>query len=104
MPHPGWSGVSFTGIETKWEISTPTSGSRGGHPELVRVIEYLIDGSSGMLHAGFDPLEVALEHPYDPTRAIGVVTIDGAANFDWLQVFSDGSAAFSTGCKGSSFV
>ncbi|MDR6688240.1 thiamine biosynthesis lipoprotein ApbE [Arthrobacter sp. 1088] len=130
------------------------------------ITEYLIDASGDMLFSGFEPLEVALEHPYDSSQAIGVVTIDGGAlcasaanrrawgdglhhvldgvtgrsvqtvvatwtmaatameadafatalflmdpavlakefNFDWLQVFSDGSAAFSTGFKRSLFV
>jgi FAD:protein FMN transferase len=41
--------------------------------------EFLVDASGDMLHSGTEPLRVALEHPYDPTQAIGVVELrDGA--------------------------
>jgi thiamine biosynthesis lipoprotein len=41
--------------------------------------EFLVDASGDMLHSGAEPLRVGLEHPYDPTQAIGVVELrDGA--------------------------
>ncbi|MGO4855863.1 FAD:protein FMN transferase [Arthrobacter sp. 2MCAF14] len=43
------------------------------------ITEFLVDASGDMLHSGAEPLGVALEHPYDPTQAIGVVELhDGA--------------------------
>ena len=34
---------------------------------------FVVDASGDLLHRGVQPLRVALEHPYDPSRAIGVV-------------------------------
>ncbi|MGG7509682.1 FAD:protein FMN transferase [Plantibacter sp. YIM 135249] len=40
---------------------------------------FTIDASGDLLHRGGIPLRVALEHPYDPRKAIGVATMtDGA--------------------------
>ena len=41
--------------------------------------EYVVDASGDLVHRGTTPLRVALEHPRDPTRAIGVVTLSNAA-------------------------
>jgi thiamine biosynthesis lipoprotein len=41
--------------------------------------DFLIDASGDLLHSGPDPVKVALEHPYDPDRAIGTVSLAGAA-------------------------
>jgi thiamine biosynthesis lipoprotein len=41
--------------------------------------EYLVDASGDMLHSGPVPVTVGLEHPYDPTRAIGTVQLLGRA-------------------------
>lgn len=38
--------------------------------------EFTVDASGDLYHGGTTPLRVALEHPLDPTRAIGVVEID----------------------------
>lgn len=40
---------------------------------------FLIDASGDLLHSGPDPIKVALEHPYDPAKAIGTVSLAGAA-------------------------
>lgn len=41
--------------------------------------ESTVDGSGDLRHSGEDPLRVALEHPYQPGKAIGVVEVtDGA--------------------------
>ncbi|MDM7989736.1 FAD:protein FMN transferase [Arthrobacter sp. zg-Y877] len=37
--------------------------------------EYVVDAGSDLRHSGGTPLRVALEHPYDATRAIGVLTL-----------------------------
>ena len=36
------------------------------------VEEYLIDASGDLVHRGETPVRVALEHPFDPTQAIGI--------------------------------
>lgn len=43
------------------------------------VSEHVVDGSGDLLHRGSGALRVALEHPLDPTRAVGVVELRGAA-------------------------
>jgi thiamine biosynthesis lipoprotein len=40
--------------------------------------ECTVDASGDLLHTAAEPLRVALEHPYDPRKAIGVVEVDGA--------------------------
>ncbi|MCP2031746.1 thiamine biosynthesis lipoprotein [Okibacterium sp. HSC-33S16] len=39
---------------------------------------FTVDASGDLLHAG-DPIRVALEHPFDPTLAIGVTTLRSGA-------------------------
>jgi FAD:protein FMN transferase len=41
--------------------------------------DHFIDASGDLLNPGTAPVEVALEHPYDPSRAIGVVTLGAGA-------------------------
>lgn len=41
--------------------------------------EHFIDASGDLLNPGTAPVDVALEHPYDPSRAIGVVTLGAGA-------------------------
>ncbi|MDQ6752736.1 MAG: FAD:protein FMN transferase [Actinomycetota bacterium] len=43
------------------------------------VTEYLIDASGDMLRSGGAPVRVALEHPYNPRQAIGVVELGAGA-------------------------
>ncbi len=38
--------------------------------------EFTIDASGDIYHRGAEPIRVALEHPADPTRAIGVVELE----------------------------
>lgn len=40
---------------------------------------YVVDGSGDLIHAGSEPLAVGLEHPVDPTLAIGVAQLKGRA-------------------------
>lgn len=40
-----------------------------------RADEVTVDASGDLLHAGSAPLRVALEHPADPTRAVGVLEV-----------------------------
>ncbi|WP_144670955.1 FAD:protein FMN transferase [Arthrobacter sp. U41] len=41
--------------------------------------EHLIDASGDLLNAGTAPVDVGLEHPYDPARAIGIVSLGTGA-------------------------
>ncbi|MDR7082989.1 thiamine biosynthesis lipoprotein [Arthrobacter ginsengisoli] len=41
--------------------------------------EHFIDASGDLLNAGSVPVEVGLEHPYDRTRAIGIVSLGAGA-------------------------
>lgn len=43
------------------------------------VDSFVIDASGDLLHRGPNPVSVALEHPYDPARAIGTVPLAGGA-------------------------
>ena len=43
------------------------------------VAEHFIDASGDLLNAGPMPVDVALEHPYDPARAIGIVSLGAGA-------------------------
>lgn len=41
--------------------------------------EHVIDASGDLLNAGPAPVDVGLEHPYDPARAIGIVSLGSGA-------------------------
>ncbi|WP_167042997.1 FAD:protein FMN transferase [Salinibacterium sp. ZJ454] len=41
--------------------------------------EHLVDAGGDIRHTGSDSIRVALEHPLDPSKAIGVVTLSGRA-------------------------
>jgi FAD:protein FMN transferase len=41
--------------------------------------EFLIDASGDLLHRGGTPVRVGLEHPFDPTQAIGICELSNAA-------------------------
>jgi thiamine biosynthesis lipoprotein len=41
--------------------------------------EYLIDASGDLVHRGDTPVRVGLEHPFDPTQAIGICELSNAA-------------------------
>ena len=41
--------------------------------------DFLVDASGDLLHSGRDPVTVALEHPYDSTKAIGTLPLAGGA-------------------------
>jgi thiamine biosynthesis lipoprotein len=43
------------------------------------VEEYLIDASGDLVHRGETPVRVGLEHPFDPTQAIGVCELSNAS-------------------------
>ena len=43
------------------------------------VAEHFIDASGDLLNPGPEPVDVGLEHPYDPARAIGIVSLGAGA-------------------------
>jgi thiamine biosynthesis lipoprotein len=43
------------------------------------VAEYVVDASGDLLHRGDEPVRIALEHPFDPSLAVGVVELVGGA-------------------------
>lgn len=40
---------------------------------------FIVDASGDLFHRGPDPVSVALEHPYDPAKAIGTVQVSAGA-------------------------
>ena len=43
------------------------------------VTDFVIDASGDLVHSGDVPIRVALEHPLDPTKAVGVVDLRNAS-------------------------
>jgi FAD:protein FMN transferase len=90
VPAPRWEDVlAWNGTELVTSAPLTLDIGAAGKGQLVDlvaavlrsagIVEYLVDASGDMLHSGAEPLGVALEHPYDPTQAIGVVELyDGA--------------------------
>ncbi len=79
-----WEGASVralgdvtldVGAAGKGQLVDLVSGvlTGAGHPH------HTIDASGDMLHRGTEPLRVALEHPYVPDQAIGMVTLGNGA-------------------------
>lgn len=61
--------------------------------DRARITEYTVDAGGDMRHKGGEPLRVALEHPLDPTRAVGVIELgDGglAASATNRRAWADG--------------
>jgi thiamine biosynthesis lipoprotein len=90
LPAPRWEDV------LAWDGSVLTTSAplvldigAAGKGQLVDLLavelrscgvdSFMIDASGDLLHRGPDPVSVALEHPYDPARAIGTVPLAGGA-------------------------
>jgi thiamine biosynthesis lipoprotein len=43
------------------------------------ITDYVVDASGDIVHRGSSPMRIALEHPRDPTKAIGVVELSNGA-------------------------
>jgi thiamine biosynthesis lipoprotein len=90
VPAPRWEDVLvWNGTQLSTSAPLVLDIGAAGKGQLVDLVaadlrsagiaEFLVDASGDMLHSGAEPLGVALEHPYDPTQAIGVVELhDGA--------------------------
>jgi thiamine biosynthesis lipoprotein len=79
-----WAGtVLTTGVPLVLDIGAAGKGQLvdllAAELRLLGHEDFLIDASGDLLHSGPDPVKVALEHPYDPARAIGTVSLAGAA-------------------------
>lgn len=86
LPAPRWEDV------LAWEGNVLTTSAplvldigAAGKGQLVDLLaselrscgvdSFVIDASGDLLHRGPDPVSVALEHPYDPAKAIGTVPL-----------------------------
>lgn len=82
---PDWSAVKRDGrVITTTEPVTIDVGAAGKGllvDQVSAIIgqhtnQFTVDASGDIYHGGTAPIRVALEHPADPTRAIGVVELD----------------------------
>jgi thiamine biosynthesis lipoprotein len=89
LPSPPWDGrltVSGSRVTAREPLLLDVGAAGKGYlvdlvaRELARlgVAEATVDAGGDLLHTGQDPLRVALEHPYDPRQAVGVVEVTGA--------------------------
>jgi FAD:protein FMN transferase len=79
-----WDGTTLT--TTKPVLLDVGAAGKGYLVDLVAAIlrehgieEYLVDASGDLLHRGAEPVRVGLEHPHDPTKAIGICELANAA-------------------------
>ncbi len=90
QPPPRWEDVlEWTGEALTAKEPVVLDIGAAGKGQLVDLLgevlrstdhaEFLVDGSGDMLHAGTDPVMVALEHPYNPGQAIGTVELHNSA-------------------------
>lgn len=89
-PVPGWEG-RFQGTTALLSLPRGTvldvgAIGKGRLVDLVadvlrrgRVLDFTVDAGGDLAHAGPGPLRVALEHPYDTSHAVGVVTLPEGA-------------------------
>ena len=94
VPAADWAGTviwgeSGSGVTVSTPVPVTFDIGAAGKGQLVDLVcavlasaghrQYTVDAGSDLRHAGADPLRVALEHPYDPSRAVGVLSVaDGA--------------------------
>jgi thiamine biosynthesis lipoprotein len=79
-----WDGTRLT--TTDRVLVDVGAAGKGYLVDLVAVVlrdagidEYLIDASGDLLHRGPTPVRIGLEHPLDPTQAIGICDLSNAA-------------------------
>jgi thiamine biosynthesis lipoprotein len=93
-----WDGVRLT---TRMPVLLDVGAAGKGYlvdlvAELLRdagVADYVVDASGDLVQRGDEPLRVALEHPSDPTLAIGVYELSNGA----LCASAPGRRAWGTG-------
>lgn len=90
VPAPRWEdALAWDGSDLTTAVPLVLDVGAAGKGQLVDLLaaelrshgedNFLIDASGDLLHSGPDPVTVAMEHPYDPTRAIGTVSLAGGA-------------------------
>ncbi|HAP89718.1 MAG TPA: FAD:protein FMN transferase [Arthrobacter bacterium] len=90
LPAPRWDDVlTWDGHVLTTAVRLVLDIGAAGKGQLVDLLaaelqscgvdSFVIDASGDLLHRGPDPVTVALEHPYDPARAIGTVQLAGGA-------------------------
>ncbi|KQX06463.1 MULTISPECIES: FAD:protein FMN transferase [unclassified Leifsonia] len=86
---PDWQAMDWDGTRLRTEEPIELDVGAAGKGLLVDLVvellehdgieQIVVDASGDLRHAGGDPVRVALEHPYDTTKAIGIATLaDGA--------------------------
>jgi thiamine biosynthesis lipoprotein len=90
LPPPAWSDVlDWQGRRVRTKAPVLLDVGAAGKGQLVDLVagvlaaaglrQYTVDASGDLLTAGEQYLRIALEHPYNPTQAIGVLELrDGA--------------------------
>lgn len=82
---PAWASIERRGSVVRTAAPVMIDVGAAGKGLLVDLVstalarhvdEFTVDASGDLLHRGAEPLRVALEHPADPTRAIGVAELD----------------------------
>ena len=90
LPAPPWDGVlDWQGTVLTTHAPVVIDVGAAGKGQLADLLsaelrgggvsEHFIDASGDLVNAGPLPVEVGLEHPYDPARAIGVVSLGAGA-------------------------
>ena len=90
VPAADWAGTvawgeSGSGVTVSTPVPVTFDIGAAGKGQLVDLVcgvlesaghrQYTVDAGSDMRHAGTAPLRVALEHPYDPSRAVGILSL-----------------------------
>ena len=82
---PPWSSIELSGgvlTTTSPVLLDVGAAGKGLLVDMVADIvgrethQFTVDASGDLYHGGTTPLRIALEHPLDPTRAIGIAEID----------------------------
>ncbi|MCU1551962.1 MAG: FAD:protein transferase [Glaciihabitans sp.] len=101
---PAWDDVmSWDGSTLTTRVPVVLDVGAAGKGYLVDIVaamirdagieDYTVDGSGDLVHAGGEPLRIALEHPFDPTLAIGIYELSDGA----LCASAPGRRAWGTG-------
>lgn len=81
---PAWSSIERRGSAVRTTEPVVIDVGAAGKGLLVDLVaalldrhvdQFTVDASGDLFHRGAEPLRVALEHPADPTRAIGVAEL-----------------------------
>jgi FAD:protein FMN transferase len=89
-PPPAWDTVlEWRGVSLRTTAPVVLDIGAAGKGQLVDLVaeqlrghgvtDFFIDASGDLLNGGQEPVQVALEHPYDPSKAIGTVALGSGA-------------------------